>query len=150
MIWYSYILWNDHHNKSLTSVTTHSYKIFFLMGRTFKLYSPSNIVLLTIVTMLYVTSPWRTYFISGSLYLLTLSTIFPTPYPPASGNYQTNPFFVSLSLGLKNISVLFFLDSAYKGHHTVFVFLWLILLSTLDLKFYPCCHKCQDFLSKSV
>ena len=47
--------------------------------RTFKIYSLSNLqicntVLLTIVTMLCITSPWLIYFITGSLYLLTTFT----------------------------------------------------------------------------
>ena len=46
----------------VTSVTLCSYKIFFLLMRTFKIYSLSNFqicntVLSTIVNMLYITSP---------------------------------------------------------------------------------------------
>ena len=56
MIQYLCILQNDHHN---TSITIHSYKIVFLVMRTFKIYFISdfqicNTVLLTIVTTLYI------------------------------------------------------------------------------------------------
>ena len=52
----------------------------FLVMRTFKIYSPSNfqiynIILLTVVTILYVTT-WWLYFIAGGLYLLTHFTHF--------------------------------------------------------------------------
>ena len=62
---------------------------------TFKIYSLSNFqicntVLLTLVTMLYVTSPGLIYLITGSLYLLTPFTQFTRPLPPApaSGDYH--------------------------------------------------------------
>ena len=56
------------------------------MMRTFKIYSFSNFqiyntVLLAIVTMPYITSPGLTYFITGSLYLLTPFSHFMHPYP---------------------------------------------------------------------
>ena len=49
---------------------------FFLVIRTFKIYSPSNFqiyskILLTFVTKLYTIYPERMYLITGSLYLLT-------------------------------------------------------------------------------
>ena len=56
--------------------------------RALKIYSPSsfqicNAAFLTTVTMLYITSPWCVYFITGGLYLLTPFTHFsPTPAPP--------------------------------------------------------------------
>ena len=51
----------------LTSITIHSYRISFLVMRTFKFYSFSkfqilNTVLLTIVTMLYIIDSWLIYF----------------------------------------------------------------------------------------
>ena len=62
--------------------------------RTFKNYSLSNchicnIVLLTIVTMLFITSPWLISFITGSLYLLTSFIHFAHLSPPAFGNHQS-------------------------------------------------------------
>ena len=58
----------------------HSYKkIFFLLIRTFKIYSLSNFQMcnmLIMVTMLYIVSPWLIYFIAASL---TLFTHFASP-----------------------------------------------------------------------
>ena len=42
MIWYLYILQNDHHNKSIQHPSHHIDTIFFLMMRIFKIYSLSN------------------------------------------------------------------------------------------------------------
>ena len=66
--------------------------VFFLMMTAFKIYSLSNFqiyntVLLTIVTMLYITSSECIYLITGSLYLLTIFTHFSHHLPPASGSY---------------------------------------------------------------
>ena len=60
---------------------------FFLGIWTFKIYSPCNfwtcnIVSLTAVIILYMTSPWLSYFITGSLYLLTPFTHSGPPAPP--------------------------------------------------------------------
>ena len=59
-----------------------------------------NIVLLTIVTMLYIISLWLTYFETESLYLLTPSSIFVPPPPPhfLLTLAATNSFLVSVSL----------------------------------------------------
>ena len=59
-------------------------KDFFLVMRSFKIYSFSNfqicnIVLLKIATTLYITSPWLAYFVSRSLHLLIPLTHFVTP-----------------------------------------------------------------------
>ena len=69
----------------LTPITTQSCN-FFLVMRTFKTYSLGNFriyntVLLTIVAMLYTSSPGLLYFMIGSSYLLTSFTyfIYPTP-----------------------------------------------------------------------
>ena len=61
-------------NHKSTSITTRL-QIFFLVMKTLKIYSFSNFhvydtVSLTIVTMLFITSPGLIYFITGSLYLL--------------------------------------------------------------------------------
>ena len=59
---------------------------FFVMMRTFKIYSLSNFkvctILLTVVSMLCVTSSELAYLISGNGYLLTPFTRFPEPLPP--------------------------------------------------------------------
>lgn len=53
-------------SQKLTPTNSHSYKVFFLVMRTFKGYSLSSLqiystVLLTMVTMLYITSPSQTF-----------------------------------------------------------------------------------------
>ena len=40
----------------------------------------------------------------------------------------------------------YFSDSTHKWEHTVFVFLWLILLSLIPSKVHPCCFKWQNFI----
>ena len=67
--------------------------MFFLVTRIVKIYSLCNfqihnMVLLTIITLLYRTSQDLTYGITGSLYLLTLSSISPS-LPPTSGNHPS-------------------------------------------------------------
>ena len=62
---------------NLVNIHHHTYvNFFFLVMRGLKIYSLSNfqiynIVLLTRVTLLYVTSPGLIYFITGTLYLVT-------------------------------------------------------------------------------
>lgn len=63
--------------------------------RIFMIYSLSNFqtcntVLLTVVAMLYVTSPGLIHFITGSLYLLITFTHFAHPSTPTSGKPQIN------------------------------------------------------------
>ena len=65
----------------------------FLVIRTFMIYSLSNcqicnIILLTTVTMLYITSPEFIYLINLSLYLWIP---FTCPTPPFSGTHQYHP-----------------------------------------------------------
>ena len=101
--------------------------------RTLKIYSLSNFqicntVLLTIVTMLYIRSPWLIYFINGSLYLLTtppspISLTAPSPPCP----WQPPVY----SLYLWTCSFWCFLDSTYKWDHIVFVLLCLTSLSIM-------------------
>ena len=82
--------------------------------RTFKIYSPSSfqiydaVLLLTMVTMLYITSPGPIYFITGSLYTLTTFTHFTHTPPLASGNCQSVPFFYEFG------DFFFFSDSTYE------------------------------------
>lgn len=86
MIWYLYILCNDHHTMSLTHIVTHA----FLGMRTFKSCSLNNFqiystVLLTIVTTLCVTSSGHIHLITGSLHLLTTTTHSTYRSLPTSG-----------------------------------------------------------------
>ena len=74
-----YILWNNHHNKSNNH--HHTELLIFFIIKTSMIYSFSNfqiynIVLLTIVTMLYITFPGLIYFINGGLYILTASVSY--------------------------------------------------------------------------
>ena len=92
----------------------------FLVIRTFMIYSLSNcqihnIILLTTVTMLYITSPEFIYLINLSLYLWTP---FTCPTPPFSGTHQYHPcvlwgLLLSVQLDYKlfcgNNSISFFL-----------------------------------------
>ena len=85
MIWYLYILQNDHHSK-LTSVTICSYRIFLCMS-TLRIHCLSNsriynTNLLTILAMQYVTYPWPIYFVTGNLFLLPPFTHFSHSLPP--------------------------------------------------------------------
>ena len=75
-----YIWQNDPHNM-LTSITTHAYKIFFLVMGIFKISSLSNLEIYTtdlfiIVITLYLTSLGFIYLITGSFYLMTFFTHF--------------------------------------------------------------------------
>ena len=102
MIRYLYILLNDHHDKSSYHVPPYIVTKFFflwwgLLRFTLRNFKTHNIVLLTIVTMLYFTSPWLIYFITGILYLLPPFTHFTHP-PPLSPLTTTNLFSLSMSL----------------------------------------------------
>ena len=106
--------------------------------RNFKIYSPNdfqicNIVLLTLVTMLYITSPWLIYFITGSLYLLTPFTHFiHHPCPPTSGNHE------SVLCIYEPDVLLLFLDFMYKWDHMVFYLsfsVWPMSLSIMPSRF---------------
>ena len=115
---------------SLVNICPHTYlEIFLLVMSTFKICSFSNFqicktVLLTTVTMLYFTSLWLTYFITGSLCLWTPFAHFLQPYAPTYGNDQS-------VLCTTLVVFVFFLDSTYKRDHTIFIFLWLISLSIM-------------------
>ena len=91
--------------------------------------------------MLYITSPWFIYFITGSLYLLTPLTYYTSPhFPPLAA---TNLFSVSMS----SVFLCFlFLDSTCKWGHMVFVVLCLTYFIYHNaFKSHPCCHKWQKF-----
>ena len=81
----------------------HTHKIFFLVMRPYKNYFLSKFqicnTVLTIVTMLYIASPWLTYFIIGILNLLTPFTHFIPPcfwQPPICSIYDRFFFFFKL------------------------------------------------------
>ena len=70
----------------LNHCATRDALLSFFMMRTLKIYSLSsfqmyNTVLLTVVSMLYVTFPGLIYLITGSLYLLTTFTNLSSPNP---------------------------------------------------------------------
>ena len=90
---------NIHHHRDLY--------LFLLVIRTFTIDSLSNFqmcstVLLITVTMLYIASPWFTYFITGSFYILTCFTHF--VHPPRLCLWQLP---ISLSMSLVSFSEVF-------------------------------------------
>ena len=113
VIWHLYTLWDDHRK--------FSYHL-----------SPFKVIttLLTIFPILYITSPWLIYFITGSLCLLIPFTYFTHPPIPCQ------PPVCSLYLWVCFCFVMFicFLDSTCKWNHAVFVFLWLNSLSIIPSK----------------
>ena len=63
------------------SITFHNYHFFFVV-RTFKIYALSsfqvyNVILLTVITMLYIRSPEVTHLIFGSVYSVMNISPFP-------------------------------------------------------------------------
>ena len=116
-------------------LSPHKVTILFLVI-TFKIYFFSkfqfcNTVLLTTVTMLYITCSWFIYFITGILYLLIPFTHF--TYPANLLLPLATPSLFSIS----KIGFVFFcfFHSTYKWNHIVFVFLWVISLSIIPSKF---------------
>ena len=83
-------------------------------------------ILLTIFLMLYITSLWLTYFITGGLCLLMLFTYFTLTHTLPSGYHHLFSLSVSL-FSFCFVSLFCFSDSTYKWNHTLFVFLWLTL-----------------------
>ena len=124
---------------SLITICHHTYyKNFFLVVTTLKTYSLSNfqisnIVLLTMVIMLYITSQWCIYFLTGGLYLWPRFPNLSTPIrclwqpPICSLCLWTWCFCSFVSFWFDLICLFwFFLESTYKWNHMVFVFLCLI------------------------
>ena len=118
MIWYLYILWNNHH-KSSEHLSPYIVTIFFLVMRNFKIYS---LTAFRQAIQYWAYSPccisqWIIYFITGSLYFLTSFTHFVhfQPLPLAT----TNLFSLPISSFFKK------LDFIYKWNHILFVFLYL-------------------------
>ena len=88
-----YVLQNDYYNV-YKYPSPHIVTIFFLWVELLRSISLSsfqmyNIALLTIVTMWYITFPQLIYFISGSLYLLTIFIHFPQAPNLTSSNHYT-------------------------------------------------------------
>ena len=119
IILYLYVLQNDHHNKSnypWPPYTAKKMTLFLPVVRAFKInsfrdFQIYNIVLLTIFTLLYITSPW--------LILKLKVCTFQTPshfllIPQSPPMTTTNVFSVSMSsagffLFLKNIFFRFYI-----------------------------------------
>ena len=81
--------------------------------------------------LLYITSLWLIYFVTGSFYLLIPFTYFTTfPLTPQTTT-SLFCFCVSVSVLFHLIIYFVFLDSTYKWDHVVFVFLWFISLSKI-------------------
>ena len=118
VIWHLHTLWNDHHdNKSSNHLVP--YKVIT--------------VLLTIFLMLYMTSPWLIYYVTGGLYLLIPFIYFAhSPQPPPF--WQPPICSLYLWIYFHIVSSFCFLDSTYKWDHAVFLFLWLISLSIIPSK----------------
>lgn len=100
-------------------VIKHSYKIFFLMTRTFKICSLNNFqiydpMLLTIVMMLYIISPWHLFYNWKLVYITFTHFSHPLPHSPILAN--TDPFTISASLVVLLLFWFFclFLDSTHK------------------------------------
>ena len=91
VIQYFYILQNDHHKSS-----------YFL--------SPYKIILilLTILPILYLTTLWLIYLVTGSLYLLIFLTYFIPPFHPSLFFGTSN--FISLSMSLFLLCLFFCFD----------------------------------------
>ena len=110
------LLWNDHHSKSSSHPSPHIVTNIFLVMRTFEIYSLSNFQIYN--TLLLTTVCPHDLLTGGSLYLLTTFIYFTQP-PPMYSLATTNLFSVFMSL------FIHFLDSTYKWHHMVCVFLCL-------------------------
>ena len=101
MIQYLYILQNYHHIVLLTCITIHSYRIFFL-HKNFQNFSHSNfqvcnIVLLSIVTMMYIPSLWLTLYLGVPNFWLP-SPIW--PILPTPGNHEYVLCLISVCIGV--------------------------------------------------
>ena len=96
VICYLHVLQNDHCDKSRQHLSPYIITEFFFfwwkLWRSPFLLSSFQIyytVLLTKLAMLYITSQWLIYYITGTVYLLTSFTHSTHIPSPASGNYQS-------------------------------------------------------------
>ena len=75
--------WNDHHNKSIYYVSL--YRVITFTYKNFNIFCLSNfkigLILLTIIPMLYNTSPWLIYLYLEVCTTWSLCPISPTPRP---------------------------------------------------------------------
>ena len=131
MIWYLYVLQNSYNNSSYYPSPYMQY--IFLMMRTFKIYSLNNFqicntVLLTLVAILYITSPWLIYHISGNLYLLTPFTHPTHPLP------LWQPPVWSLCLWACFVCILKIPHIGEIIHYLFLLFVWLISFSLMPSK----------------
>jgi len=91
--------------------------------------------------MLYLSSPWITHSITGSLYLPLPTLLHPFcsfPHPVRLANTSLFPVFESLLVSVFFVVVVYsglevFLESTCKWNHMVFVSVWLISLSLIPL-----------------
>lgn len=98
-MWYKMMFWfillNDYHKLTKISIISGSYH-FFLVLRTFTIYSLRkfqvyNAVLLSTVTIIYITSPALTH--PEKLKLCTLWPFLQSPHPSAPGKHHSILFF---------------------------------------------------------
>ena len=136
MIWYLYILQNAHHNKfswhpSLCIVTEFLSSWWRLLRLTLSIFQIRSTVLLSIVNVLYSKYISMTYFFFNLKFIPFDSSHFALSKPPPL--ITTSLFSVSRILVFGGCWV--FLNSTYKWHYIVFVFLWLISLSIIPSSF---------------
>lgn len=142
MIPYLYTLWNDHNSKSGNPWSPH---IVFLQWELLRFtflsnFQICNTLLLTIVTMLYITSPWLIY----NWKLFPFNSLH--PFQPLSPSLAiTNLFIMSTSLDCFALFCFdFFFNSTYKWNHTVFIILISLFHLAYALKAHPCCCTWHD------
>lgn len=97
--------------------------------RTLDQFQVYNILLLTVVIMLYIKSSELNHLMTASVYPVTNISPFPYPLPLATTNL------LSISLNSTFCFCLCLLDSKYKWGYIVFVFLRFISLSIMSSSF---------------
>ena len=125
------------------SNTIHSYKIFFLVMRTFKIYCQQ---LSNMQYSIINCSHQAVYYIPMT-YLFHNWNCVPFdplhPFDPHHTPHLWQPPICSLFLWVWLFKEK---DSAFRWDHTAFAFLCLTNFTLHSaLKFHPCCHKWQDF-----
>ena len=130
MILCLYMLWNDHSSKSGNPWSPHT---VFLQWELLRFTFPSNFqicntLLLTIVTMLYITS--HDLFITGSCYLSTPFTHFNHSYPLL---WRSPICLLCLQVWICSFCFVCF-NSTYKWNHTVFIILTSLISLSICLQ----------------
>ena len=92
-------------------------------------------ILLTILPVLYVKSPWP--FCNHQIVLLSPFTYFSHPLSPLPSDNHKNSPHIYESASFLLICLFCFLDPTYKCYHVVFVFLCLVSLSTINALLSP-------------